>query len=53
VANRVALEACVLARNCGNDLSRDGANINFSPELAAAADVWQSIEFNYKAVDTI
>ena len=27
VANRVALEACVLARNCGNDLSRDGANI--------------------------
>ena len=58
VANRVALEACVLARNCGNDLSRDGANIireatQFSPELAAAADVWQSIEFNYKAVDTI
>ena len=58
VANRVALEACILARNCGNDLSRDGANIireatQFSPELAAAADVWQSIEFNYKAVDTI
>ena len=48
----------MLARNCGNDLSRDGANIireatQFSPELAAAADVWQSIEFNYKAVDTI
>ena len=58
VANRVALEACVLARNCGNDLSRDGANIireatQFSPELAAAADFRASIEFNYKAVDTI
>ena len=31
VANRVALEACVLARNCGNDLSRDGANIIRNP----------------------
>lgn len=58
VANRVALEACILARNCGSDLARDGATIireacHFSPELSAAADVWQSIEFNYKAVDTI
>ena len=31
VANRVALEACVLARNCGNDLSRDGPNIKKQP----------------------
>ena len=26
VANRVALEACVLARNCGSDLSRNGGS---------------------------
>ena len=58
VANRVALEACVLARNSGVDLAQRGADIireacRFSPELAAAAEVWRSIEFNYKAVDTV
>ena len=58
VANRVALEACVLARNSGVDLARRGAEIireaaQFSPELSAAADVWQEIEFNFEAVDTI
>ena len=58
VANRVALEACVLARNSGVELSKRGADIireacRFSPELAAAAEVWQSIEFNYEAVDTV
>jgi hypothetical protein len=44
VANRVALEACVLARNSGVKLAQRGAEIireacQFSPELAAAADV--------------
>ena len=58
VANRVALEACILARNSGVDLARRGAEIireaaQFSPELSAAADVWQEIEFNFEAVDTI
>lgn len=58
VANRVALEACILARNSGVDLAVRGADIireacRFSPELAAAAEVWRSIEFNYKAVDTV
>ncbi len=44
VANRVALEACVLARNSGVKLAQRGAEIireacQFSPELAGAADV--------------
>jgi len=50
VANRVALEACVLARNSGVKLAQRGAEIireacQFSPELAAAAEVWQEITF--------
>ena len=51
VANRGALEACVLARNSGveEQLAQRGAvreACRFSPELAAAAEVWRSIEFN-------
>ena len=58
VANRVALEACILARNSGVNLSQRGTEIireacQFSPELASAADVWQEITFEYQAVDTI
>ena len=58
VANRVALEACVLARNTGVKLAQRGAEIireacQFSPELAAAAEVWQEITFEYQAVDTV
>ena len=58
VANRVALEACVLARNSGVELAQLGSDIireacRFSPELSAAAEVWKAIEFNYKAVDTV
>lgn len=58
VANRVALEACVLARNSGVKLAQRGAEIireacQFSPELAAAAEVWQEITFEYDAVDTV
>ena len=46
VANRVALEACVQARNEGRDLAREGNEIireasKWSPELAAAC-VWSS-----------
>ena len=42
----------------GVKLSQRGAEIireacQFSPELAAAADVWQEITFEYDAVDTI
>ncbi|KAK4776776.1 hypothetical protein SAY86_005464 [Trapa natans] len=44
VANRVALEACVKARNEGRDLAREGNEIireasKWSPELAAACEV--------------
>ncbi|KAI3703879.1 hypothetical protein L1987_74075 [Smallanthus sonchifolius] len=44
VANRVALEACVQARNEGRDLATEGNEIiyeatKWSPELAAACEV--------------
>ncbi|KAL2942688.1 Ribulose bisphosphate carboxylase large chain [Bienertia sinuspersici] len=44
VANRVALEACVQARNKGRDLASEGNTIireaaKWSPELAAACEV--------------
>ncbi|KAI4298049.1 hypothetical protein MLD38_040513 [Melastoma candidum] len=44
VANRVALEACVQARNEGRDLAREGNEIireasKWSPELAAACEM--------------
>jgi ribulose-bisphosphate carboxylase large chain len=48
VANRVALEACVQARNEGRDLAVEGNEIireacKWSPELAAACEVWKEI----------
>ena len=57
-ANRVALEACVQARNEGRDLAREGGDIiraacKWSPELAAACEVWKEIKFEFEAVDTI
>jgi ribulose-bisphosphate carboxylase large chain len=56
-ANRVALEACVQARNEGRDLSTEGVQIleqaaRRSPELAAALDTWREITFDFEAVDT-
>ncbi|CAA0816635.1 Photosystem II protein D1 [Striga hermonthica] len=58
VANRVALEACVQARNEGRDLAAEGNAIireasKWSPELAAACEVWKEIKFEFKAVDTL
>ncbi|KAL4009965.1 hypothetical protein IC575_030801 [Cucumis melo] len=58
VANRVALEACVQARNEGRDLAREGNEIireasKWSPELAAACEVWKEIKFEFEAMDTI
>ncbi|KAK4718020.1 hypothetical protein R3W88_016358 [Solanum pinnatisectum] len=57
VANRVALEACVKARNEGRDLAREGNEIireacKWSPELAAC-EVWKEIVFNFAAVDVL
>ncbi|KAB5537841.1 hypothetical protein DKX38_015374 [Salix brachista] len=53
VANRVALEACVQARNEGRDLAREGNEIileasKWSPELAAACEVWKEIKFEFE-----
>lgn len=58
VANRVALEACVKARNEGRDLAQEGNAIireacKWSPELAAACEVWKEIVFNFAAVDVL
>jgi ribulose-bisphosphate carboxylase large chain len=58
VANRVALEACVQARNEGRSLASEGGEIiraacKWSPELAAACEVWKEIKFEYEAIDTI
>eukprot|EP01018_Ginkgo_biloba_P024374 Gb_37464 [translate_table: standard] len=56
VANRVALEACVQARNEGRDLAREGNEVireasKWSPELAAACEVWKEIKFEFDTVD--
>lgn len=58
VANRVALEACVKARNEGRDLAVEGNEIireasKWSPELAAACEVWKEITFIFEAVDKL
>ena len=58
VANRVALEACVQARNEGRSLASEGGDIiraaaKWSPELASACEVWKEIKFEYEAIDTI
>ncbi|KAM0011676.1 Ribulose bisphosphate carboxylase large chain [Helianthus debilis subsp. tardiflorus] len=58
VANRVALEACVQARNEGRDLATEGNEIireatKWSPELAAACEVWKEIKFEFQAMDTL
>src|SRR6266704_1008249 len=55
-ANRVALEACVQARNEGCDLAAEGPRIlkqaaRRSPELAAALETWREIRFDFAAVD--
>ncbi|CAI0461197.1 unnamed protein product [Linum tenue] len=47
-----------VARNEGRDLAREGNSIfceasKWSPELAAACEVWKEIQFEYEAVDTL
>ncbi|KAL1341622.1 hypothetical protein AAHE18_09G100400 [Arachis hypogaea] len=58
IANRVALEACVQTRNESRDLAREGNEIireasKWSPELAAACEVWKAIKFEFPAMDTL
>ncbi|PPS11045.1 hypothetical protein GOBAR_AA09596 [Gossypium barbadense] len=55
---RQALEACVQARNEGRDLARGGNEIireasKWSPELAAACEVWKAIKFEFDIVDKL
>jgi ribulose-bisphosphate carboxylase large chain len=57
-ANRVALEACVQARNEGRVLAAEGVEIleraaRRSPELAAALDTWRGIRFDFAGVDEL
>jgi ribulose-bisphosphate carboxylase large chain len=56
-ANRVALEAMILARNEGHDLMSEGPEIiekaakTCSP-LQSALDTWKDITFDYESTDT-
>jgi ribulose-bisphosphate carboxylase large chain len=57
-ANRVALEAMVLARNEGKDIWNEGPAIladaaKHCAPLQAALDVWGEITFNYASTDTL
>lgn len=57
-ANRVALEACVEARNRGVDMEREGGEVlrraaKHSPELGAAMETWKEIKFEFDVVDKL
>ena len=57
VANRVALEAMVKARNEGKDIKNEGPEIlkkaaQTCGPLKAALDTWGEISFNYTPTDT-
>jgi ribulose-bisphosphate carboxylase large chain len=57
VANRVALEAMVKARNEGQDIANEGPDIlrkaaQFCTPLKQALDTWGDISFNYTSTDT-
>ncbi|MBM0106951.1 form I ribulose bisphosphate carboxylase large subunit [Steroidobacter sp. S1-65] len=56
-ANRVALEAMVLARNEGRDIWREGPSIladaaKHCAPLRAALDTWGEVTFDYASTDT-
>ncbi len=57
IANRVALEAMVLARNEGRDLWNEGPDIlrqaaKQCKPLEVALELWKDITFNYQSTDT-
>ena len=57
-ANRVALEACVQARNEGRQLEKEGKEIltaaaQHSPELKIAMETWKEIKFEFDTVDKL
>ncbi|RZI63255.1 MAG: ribulose-bisphosphate carboxylase large subunit, partial [Variovorax sp.] len=56
-ANRVALEAMVLARNEGRDIWNEGPDIlrdaaRWCTPLKAALDTWGDVSFNFESTDT-
>jgi ribulose-bisphosphate carboxylase large chain len=56
-ANRVALEAMILARNEGRDYLNEGPQIlqdaaRWCAPLKAALDTWGEVSFNYESTDT-
>jgi ribulose-bisphosphate carboxylase large chain len=56
-ANRVALEAVVLARNEGRDVLREGSDIlreaaRSCTPLQKALDIWRNVTFDYASTDT-
>jgi ribulose-bisphosphate carboxylase large chain len=56
-ANRVALEAMVLARNEGRDIAREGPAIleaaaKHCLPLRQALEVWKDVTFDYASTDT-
>ncbi len=58
VANRVALEAMILARNEGRDIWNEGPQIlvdaaKHCRPLRAALDTWKDVTFNYTSTDTV
>lgn len=57
-ANRVALEACIQARNEGRNLFKEGGDVireaaKWSPDLAVACELWKEIKFEFEAMDTL
>jgi ribulose-bisphosphate carboxylase large chain len=57
IANRVALETMVMARNEGRDYMAEGPDIlnaaaKWCSPLKAALEVWKDISFNYESTDT-
>jgi ribulose-bisphosphate carboxylase large chain len=57
VANRVALECMVKARNEGRDIKAEGPQIlqdaaRFCTPLKQALDTWKDVSFNYASTDT-
>ncbi len=57
-ANRVAMEACVEARNQGRQVEREGREIlteaaQHSPELKIAMETWKEIKFEFDVVDKL
>jgi ribulose-bisphosphate carboxylase large chain len=57
VANRVALEAMVKARNEGKNIAQEGPEIlrkaaTFCTPLRQALDTWGDISFNYTSTDS-